>query len=108
MANPLEKLLKKKFRETPEILKEYFEDMKRVPGEEISVNNIPEISSNAQELDYNTEMKRLYSIKDPKTGQRYDIPLLDINSPDYFFKYCNYMKIYERDVKTFNKLLGWE
>jgi hypothetical protein len=108
MANPLENLLKKKFKEQPTLIKEYFEDMKRVPGEEIP-ETIPEISSSSSEFkDYETEMKRLYSIKDPKSGQRYDIPLLDINSPDYFFKYCNYMKIFERDVKTFNKILGWE
>jgi hypothetical protein len=102
MANPLQSLLKKKFVDKPEILKEYFEDPAVVP----TINDV--VSATPEERDYNTEMKRLYAIKDPKTGMRYDIPLLNDFSPDYFFKYCNYMKTLENDPKTFAKILGWE
>jgi hypothetical protein len=102
MANPLQSLLQKKFVDKPEILKEYFEDSAVVPAVDDGVSSTPE------EVDYNTEMKRLYAIKDPKTGLRYNIPLLNDFSPDYFFKYCNYMRTLENDPKTFAKILAWE
>jgi hypothetical protein len=102
MANPLQALLKKKFVDKPELLKEYFENPEVVP----TINDV--VSVTPEERDYYTEMKRLYAIKDPKTGQRYDIPLLNDFSPDYFFKYCNYMRTLENDPKTFDKIIGWE
>jgi len=54
------------------------------------------------------EFKRLYNIKNPKTGQRYDIPLLDINQPGYYFKYIDYMKMFEQDPAAFERMLRWD
>lgn len=53
------------------------------------------------------EMQRRFQILNPKTGLRYEIPLLDRNSPDYIVKYAKYMKILERDPKTFDKIIWW-
>lgn len=51
--------------------------------------------------------QRLYNIKDPKTGKRYDIPLLDRNATDYFTQYIAKMEILERNPESFKKLMEW-
>lgn len=49
-----------------------------------------------------------YNIKDPKTGFRFDIPMLKTTDPVYYFKYIRYMKLREQNEETFNKIMNWE
>ncbi|MBL7005338.1 MAG: hypothetical protein ISR69_15075 [Gammaproteobacteria bacterium] len=53
------------------------------------------------------EIKRLFKIVDPETGERYDIPLLSSIDGDYFFKYAYYMEILEDSPETFEQILNW-
>lgn len=49
-----------------------------------------------------------YNMKDPRTGHRYDIPMLDRMAGDYYFQYIEFMKTKESSPETFNKVLSWD
>lgn len=49
-----------------------------------------------------------YNMIDPKSGYRYDIPMLSTLDPVYYFKYVRYMKIKEQSSDTFEKILHWD
>lgn len=49
-----------------------------------------------------------YNMIDPKSGYRYDIPMLTTLDPVYYFKYVRYMKIKEQSSDTFEKILRWD
>ena len=48
-----------------------------------------------------------FSMVDPATGLKYNIPMLDTMSPTYFYDYVYYMKIKERTPDTFENILRW-
>jgi hypothetical protein len=49
-----------------------------------------------------------YNMKNPVTGLRYDIPMLNTLDPDYYYKYVNFMKIKEQQPDLFDKILRWD
>jgi len=49
-----------------------------------------------------------YNMMDPRSGFRYDIPLLLATEPDYFSKYVYFMRIKETSPDTFEKILRWD
>lgn len=49
-----------------------------------------------------------YNMIDPKSGYRYDIPMLSTFDPVYYFKYVRYMKMKEQSLDTFEKVLRWD
>jgi len=49
-----------------------------------------------------------FDVLDPKTGLRFDIPMLSRVDPGYFFKYIYFMKIRERSPDTFERILRWD
>lgn len=49
-----------------------------------------------------------YNMIDPKSGYRYDIPMLSTLDPVYYFKYVRYMKIKEQSSDTFENILHWD
>jgi len=49
-----------------------------------------------------------YNMLDPRTGQRYEIPMLTRMDPAYYYKYINFMKMKERSEETFSKILNWD
>lgn len=44
----------------------------------------------------------------PKTGQRYDIPMLKPTDPQYVEKYIMFMKMKEKYPENFEKVLRWD
>jgi hypothetical protein len=48
-----------------------------------------------------------WHIVNPRTGDRYDIPMLSPVHPEYYFKYIYNMKIRETSPDTFEKMLRW-
>jgi len=95
--SPLESILKK-YQKTEQIT-EAFED-------QIS-QETPQVPDASEVIDASEELRRLFMIMNPKTGRRFDIPLLDRNSPSYFMSYVDYMKMYEQDPVAFKKILEW-
>ena len=55
--------------------------------------------------DYTDE--ELFSIVNPETGMRFDIPMLSTIAPDYFWSYIYYMKIYLSSPEQFKKIMEW-
>ena len=49
-----------------------------------------------------------WNMKDPRSGRRYDIPMLNSLDGDYYFKYIEFMKVKERSPDTFDKVLNWD
>lgn len=49
-----------------------------------------------------------YNMLDPRTGLRYDIPLLSPIDPKYYWEYIYRMKLKERAPNTFEKMLRWD
>ena len=49
-----------------------------------------------------------FDLKDPRTGVRYDIPMLDTLSPGYYYDYIHYMKLKESSPNTFEKVMSWD
>lgn len=49
-----------------------------------------------------------FHMLDPRSGYRYDIPMLMSSEPTYFYKYVDYMKLKERSPDTFEKILRWD
>jgi len=49
-----------------------------------------------------------FDLKDPRTGLRFDIPMLDTLSPTYFYDYVYYMKLKESSPDTFEKVMRWD
>lgn len=49
-----------------------------------------------------------FHMLDPRSGYRYDIPMLMRSEPAYFYKYVDYMKLKERSPDTFEKILRWD
>ena len=47
-----------------------------------------------------------FDILDPKTGLRYNIPLLE-KTGSYYQDYVHYMKIKETSPSTFDKIMSW-
>lgn len=63
---------------------------------------LPEIEEKPQtDADY-------FDIKNPETGFRYNIPMLDTGAPGYYYKYINYMKIRETSPETFKQIMDWK
>lgn len=54
------------------------------------------------------EDKKYWNMLNPKTGQRYDIPMLNPTDPQYVEKYIMFMKMKENDPENFEKVLRWE
>lgn len=107
--SPLFEILKNATaKEAEEILKEKVE-VQQIP-DVIQDNIEPEVSI-VQDVkspeDIMNNYKRLFAIVNPKTGMRYDIPMVDRNKPGYFFEYVDCMKILERDPKTFKRMMEW-
>lgn len=53
------------------------------------------------------EDQYFYNMVDPVTGKRFDIPMLNTQDPNYYFKYIKFMKIKEISPNTFDTLLRW-
>jgi len=49
-----------------------------------------------------------FDLKDPRTGLRYSIPMLDTLSPTYYYDYVHYMKLKEKSPDTFEKVMRWD
>ena len=49
-----------------------------------------------------------YNMVDPRSGQKYDIPLLSPLNPEYYSSYIHFMKIKEGSPDTFEKVLSWD
>lgn len=49
-----------------------------------------------------------FSIIDPKSGYKYDIPMLSTLDPSYYFKYVYFMKLKESSPSAFEKILRWD
>ncbi len=49
-----------------------------------------------------------FHMLDPKSGYRYDIPMLTTMDPVYYFKYVSCMKMKEQSPDTFEKMLRWD
>ena len=49
-----------------------------------------------------------YNMKNPATGLRYDIPMLNTLDPDYLFKYVDMMKTKEEQPDLFGRMLRWD
>jgi len=49
-----------------------------------------------------------FATVDPKTGRRFNIPMLSTKDKQYFVKYVKYMKIREQKPEYFEKILNWE
>jgi len=58
----------------------------------------------AKEKTYQQYLK----MKNPDTGERYNIPMLSLKSPDYENQYVKYMKLKELNPDVFNKIISWE
>lgn len=54
------------------------------------------------------EFEELYNEKNPNTGLRYGIPMLNTTDPDYPKKYANMMRMKRRDPAQFDKILNWD
>lgn len=54
------------------------------------------------------EDKKYWNMVNPKTGQRYDIPMLKPTDPDYVEKYIMFMRMKENDPHNFEKVLNWD
>ena len=54
------------------------------------------------------EDQHYYNMKDPRTGHRYAIPMLNRLDGDYYSKYIEYMKMKDQPEETFNKILNWD
>jgi hypothetical protein len=52
------------------------------------------------------EDKKYYNMKD-ENGNRYAIPMLSKEDPEYREKYIYYMKLKEKDEAAFNKVMNW-
>jgi hypothetical protein len=44
----------------------------------------------------------------PKTGERYDIPMLDKTSGAYVWDYIAFMKVRESNPGMFERILNWD
>ena len=49
-----------------------------------------------------------YNMIDPRSGYRYDIPMLMRDDPEYYGKYIDFMQLKERSPDTFEKVLRWD
>jgi len=49
-----------------------------------------------------------YNMVNPRTGRRYDIPMLSPIDPKYYWEYVYRMKIKESSPNTFEKMLNWD
>ena len=49
-----------------------------------------------------------FNMIDPRSGLRYDIPLLSPTNPLYFTKYVHMMKLKEESPELFEKIIRWE
>jgi len=74
------------------------------PSEEGDPENTPKPTFHSR----HEEDQYYYNMKDPRTGHRYDIPMLDRLSSMYRFDYIEYMKIKDESEEIFNKVLNWD
>ena len=49
-----------------------------------------------------------FNMKNPATGRRYDIPMLNTMDPAYVFKYVEMMKTKEEQPDLFERMLRWD
>lgn len=109
VKSPLFDILSKaNVKEAEKILEEYEESQEHQMPETPKLAD--EISSTMEEpasVSKHDEYRRLFNILNPKTGRRYDIPMVDRNKPGYFFEYVDCMKILERDPDTFKRMMEW-
>ena len=80
----------------------------------ITENVLPDVTiDTTKNVKYDSENKGhpdagYFNELDPKTGFRYDIPMLRRDDPGYYYKYVSYMKTKEQNEETFNKIMMWE
>jgi len=89
---------KKKFISENEIPQEPEANTDHIPREDVANEIGSETNENA----------RLFNMKDPDTGRRFDIPMLSRFSANYYYQYISYMKMKERQPDTFDKILNWD
>jgi len=63
----------------------------------------PKFVPNSAELTDN----EYFAIVNPKTGLRFDIPMLVGNDPHYYAKYVEYMKLRQKNPEEFNRIMEW-
>ena len=51
--------------------------------------------------------KKLFNVKNPETGKRYDIPMLSKTDHEYRENYIEAMKLKEEDPEAFVRMLKW-
>lgn len=81
-----------------------------VPTEVKEIEPVVEPEKTTQGIDTEMVVKdNAYyaSMKDPKTGFSYNIPMLRFDDPDYIYKYIEYMKMKETHPEQFERLLKW-
>jgi hypothetical protein len=54
------------------------------------------------------EFEKYYNEVDPRTGQRYHIPMLSITDPAYPQKYVDYMLTKKYQPYLFQTILNWD
>lgn len=97
------------------IFKKYIKaELEKRKLNENSNSDIPEIKNfndtddlKQKNTEYTDEGK-YFNMKDPDTGERYDIPLLAVSDPNYFGKYVSYMKMKEKTPEIFKRIMNWE
>lgn len=54
------------------------------------------------------EDKKLFNTMDPKTGKRYEIPMLSKTSHDYRENYIEAMRLKQEDPESFARMMDWK
>ena len=54
------------------------------------------------------EDKKLFNTMDPKTGKRYEIPMLSKTSHDYRENYIEAMRLKIEDPESFTRMMEWK
>ena len=54
------------------------------------------------------EDKKLFNTMDPKTGKRYEIPMLSKNSYNYRENYIEAMRLKIEDPQSFERMMDWK
>lgn len=77
---------------------------------EASTTTAETVIVEAENIEKQTSLKKddnyYFDILDPKTGMRYNIPLLE-KTGSYYQDYVHYMKIKETSPSTFDKIMSW-
>lgn len=81
---------------------------------DLSIEELEIIKNSVVKID-TTDKKRkdiiigMYGlIKNPKTGERFNIPTLTWDDDDYIYQYANFMKTLVNRPDEFKKVMNWE